>query len=442
MRTSVWGLWLSLCLPLAACTASTSSSPGDASSSPPDAATGLPDAHVVTGGPDAAVDQDASMDRDAAAGEDASIDRDAAIGEDASIGQDAAVVSVPDAGAPDAAVTTETMDGGAPAGTPGAPFIMAPFPYHHDWSTLSSSTRNFASYACAPSTNEGGPEVYYRFTLGSAGTFSAHITEDNASGVDVDLHVLSALDAQQCEARAHNTLSVTLMPGTYWLVVDTFVSGGVEQAGMYGLDADFHMVTTGNCATEARELQMVWSSCSAEVPDCYEGPDTGGTTRRWLHTPTQGTVALEAHLVTDDDGFGASWPTSFTDGIDHHYAISQAATGFVMARNQPWAPAGEGGSMFGQGSAARPPLLDEAWYVNMYWRQKPTPGTRMIIRNPANGRAVVASAGWETGPGSNARIGGAVEEIHHHLGTQHGDVMEFGFAADQQLPLGPIICTP
>jgi len=64
----------------------------------------------------------------------------------------------------------------------------------------------------------------------------------------------------------------------------------------------------------------------------------------------------------------------------------------------------------------------------------------MIVRNPANGRAVVAAAGFETGPGSNTAVAGVTEEIHDYLGTGHRDDLEVGFAADDTLPYGPIIC--
>ena len=112
-----------------------------------------------------------------------------------------------------------------------------------------------------------------------------------------------------------------------------------------------------------------------------------------------------------------------------------------MPRDQPWAPSGEGGSRYGQGSTGRPvPVLDEAWYITMYWRHRPDGGTRMIVSNPANGRAVVAAAGWETGPGANTAIAGVSEEIHHYLGTGHRDVLEVGFAVDQELRLGPLEC--
>ena len=66
----------------------------------------------------------------------------------------------------------------------------------------------------------------------------------------------------------------------------------------------------------------------------------------------------------------------------------------------------------------------------------------MIVTNPANGRAVVAAAGYETGPGSNTAIGGVSEEIHDYLGTEHRDALQLGFAVDQDLPLGPIDCPP
>jgi hypothetical protein len=149
----------------------------------------------------------------------------------------------------------------------------------------------------------------------------------------------------------------------------------------------------------------------------------------------------EAHLVTTEDGFGDGWPSSFTEGIDAHYDNAVAATGYAMTRTEPWAPAGEGGSEYGQGSTgAKVPVVDETWYVNLYWRDRPPGGTRMIIRNPVSGAAVVASAGWETGPGDPAHVAGVTEEVHDALGTGHLDDLEVGFAVDPALPLGPIDC--
>lgn len=50
--------------------------------------------------------------------------------------------------------------------------------------------------------------------------------------------------------------------------------------------------------------------------------------------------------------------------------------------------------------------------------------------------------GYETGPGSNTAIGGAVEEIHHYLGTAHRDPLVMGYLVDQTLPLSPVTCAP
>jgi len=175
---------------------------------------------------------------------------------------------------------------------------------------------------------------------------------------------------------------------------------------------------------------MVWDACDPSVSACFV--DAGA---RFLALPARGPVVKEAHLVTVDDGFGASWPATARDRIDAHHARS------AQPLTEPWAPAGEGGSLFGQGSTgAKLPVVDEQFYVTMYWRDRPVRGTRMIVKHPTSGRAVVASAGWETGPGSNRAIAGVSEEIHTLLGTTHLDHLEIAFALDQELALGPITC--
>ncbi len=53
-------------------------------------------------------------------------------------------------------------------------------------------------------------------------------------------------------------------------------------------------------------------------------------------------MAVEAHLVTVDDGYGTStgdpWPASIEENIHAHHQLRQDATGFVMSRDQPLAP--------------------------------------------------------------------------------------------------------
>ncbi len=164
----------------------------------------------------------------------------------------------------------------------------------------------------------------------------------------------------------------------------------------------------------------------------------GGVT---LQMPATGPIVLEAHLVTDQEP--SPYPETSTDELAEHYALSQSLTGFVMHRNQNWAPL-EGGSHYGAGirSPTLFPTAHEAWYVNMYWTSasRPGPGDRMILRLPGTDRAVVVAAGYETGPGNLEHIGGTVEETHFYLGTVHRDEMQIGIATDQTLPFGPRTC--
>ena len=193
-------------------------------------------------------------------------------------------------------------------------------------------------------------------------------------------------------------------------------------------------VAKGACAVVDKRVKMFWKSCADNVNGCVE--EDGAV---FLQTPARGKVAREAHLITVEDAA----PTSATDGLQRHLRRSQERTGHKLVRAKPWAnwaQAQPSSKRFGKSSSGKLPVVDEAWYVTLYWREKPAPGTRVIVRNPANGRAVVAAAGWETGPASNRRVAGVSEEIHHWLGTSHDAVLDVGFAADASLPLGPIAC--
>jgi hypothetical protein len=317
------------------------------------------------------------------------------------------------------------------------PFPITTFPYRDQQDTSESPHEEVDSYGCDRSIDESGPEWWYVVELTETGLLTASIDEQSGDGVDVDVHLLSGPNpGADCVARDHEGVAELLEPGTYFLVLDTWSEGGVAAVGPYRLVVDFEPGDVDACEVTPTDVEMVWSSCSSSVPDCYE---QGGDV--FLSTPTTGPVVKEAHLVTTIDGFGGGWPQSFTDGINAHYANSEGVSGYSMARTEPWAPSGEGGSEYGQSAySAKLPPEDEAWYLNMYWRSRPTPGTRMIVRNRSNGRAVVAAGGYETGPGDNTAIGGVAEEVHDWLGTGHLDDLEIGFAADQSLPLGPITC--
>jgi hypothetical protein len=362
---------------------------------------------------------------------------------DAAVGEDDAAAPDPDADVadadPDAATPDPDGGPGCPVGTACNPIEIADFPFRETRDTRDAPAAEWDAYACAPDTNESGPELVYRVEVRERGLLSARIEEEPRDDVDIDVHLLGAADPDDCIARDHVGVSAFVEPGTYHIAVDTWVDGdGMAKAGPFTLAVDLRPQGSGACETLPTRLEMFWRSCDPGVPDCVAD---GGAV--YLELPTSGPVVKEAHLVTVADDFGGGWPQSSRDGIERHYALSEAATGFVTERREPWAPEGEGGSQWGQAAYSRPlPVEDEAWYVNMYWRRRPPAGTRMILTNPENGLSVVAAGGYETGPGANTAIAGASEEIHNYLGTRHRSPMVVGFAADPDLPLGPIDCDP
>ncbi len=293
------------------------------------------------------------------------------------------------------------------------------FPFVDANDTAVNGSYGFDSYSCSPDTDESGPELVYRVDLAAAG-FLGVAVDDSTAGVDVDVHILDELDPQCCIDRGNTDAGADLEHGYAYVIADTYVSGGVEQAGPYTLTIGHVAPGAGDCAMEIGTIARVG-----------DGGDH-------LAMPATGPVVLEAHLVTEDDGFGQGWPTTITDGVEDHHELSQDHSGFVMAREQPWAP--QESCEYGQGSyGAKLPVEDEHWYICMYWQNRPEAGTRMIVMAP-DGRAVVAAAGYETGPGDLSNVAGATEEIHHYLGTGHQSSLTVGFAVDQSLPLGPIVC--
>jgi len=307
-------------------------------------------------------------------------------------------------------------------------------PFVREGDTRASTRSIWDRYACAPEVDEAGPEDVFTFEVPRMGLLRARLDDVAGDAFDVDVHLLSAEDPATCVRRDNKALAWVVRPGTWTIVVDSFVtSAGAARPGPYRLEVELMPLDAGPCAVSDTPMRMFWTGCAPGV-DC-----TDDGTRR-LATPSLGPVVHEAHLVTVDEAFtGDGWPTALRDQIERHYQISEAATGYTMARDGDWAPEGEGGSHWGGGATGQKlPVLDEAWYVNMYWRDRPARGRRMLVVEPWSGRAVVAAGGWETGPGSNTAIGGACEEIHHHLGTDHRDDLVMGFLVDEAAALGPI----
>lgn len=124
-----------------------------------------------------------------------------------------------------------------PEGHRHAPLPIETFPFHDERDTSEGPSHYFNHYSCDAEAPEYGREWVYRVDVCQPGTLMASVPA--YPDRDPDLHLLDAPDQDACLARAHNDLESPVEPGSYLLVVDTFVDIPVEMEGPYELDVDF-----------------------------------------------------------------------------------------------------------------------------------------------------------------------------------------------------------
>lgn len=110
-------------------------------------------------------------------------------------------------------------------------------PFEGSSDTRLAPSSYFNTYACDRTKLEYGREWVYRFTVCGSGRLEASLVDP--LGVDVDLHLLRDPEEEGCVARHDTTVNESLMPGTYWLVADTYVQDYVARPGEYTLSARF-----------------------------------------------------------------------------------------------------------------------------------------------------------------------------------------------------------
>lgn len=131
----------------------------------------------------------------------------------------------------------ESFDADAPRwlgeGTRNTPYEVPldSLPFTHAGNTLTSDERNHDTYSCS-TANEGGSEVWYQLRVEESK--AVRITLSDRDDVDVDVHLLSGgTEASSCTSRDDRTIDATLPPGDHFIVVDTYVSGGIERSGEF-----------------------------------------------------------------------------------------------------------------------------------------------------------------------------------------------------------------
>ena len=123
-------------------------------------------------------------------------------------------------------------------GTPEDPFVIVVEPdgptYRDHRDTREATSRRFDQYP-PNELNESGPEFVYRFDLAERCQVDAWIDAPEPEGTDVDVHLLASLEPLQLIERGHHSAAAVLDPGRYFLVLDTYATGGGPLAGPYSL---------------------------------------------------------------------------------------------------------------------------------------------------------------------------------------------------------------
>ncbi len=107
------------------------------------------------------------------------------------------------------------------------------FPHHVSETTV-GGRHLLDRYSCAPDIDESGAERIYHVILPRRALLTAAV--EAHPGVDVDVHILQYLDEDSCIDRGHTKTAALLDPGSYFVVVDSFVDqNGVSKEGGFDL---------------------------------------------------------------------------------------------------------------------------------------------------------------------------------------------------------------
>lgn len=123
-----------------------------------------------------------------------------------------------------------------PDGSASAPFVAETVPFWGMGDTRQGED-TLSSYACAREFDESGPEIWFQLQLERSGKLAVVVPEAQASGVDVDVHLLQgAQTGEACVARGDFMLTAQVTPGTWYVVVDTFKTpSGTLRPGPFAL---------------------------------------------------------------------------------------------------------------------------------------------------------------------------------------------------------------
>lgn len=175
--------------------------------------------------------------------------------------------------------------------------------------------------------------------------------------------------------------------------------------------------------------------------------------------PAEGKFVEESHYATKEDRFAGTFPSWKDENIKAHLArscdtlrkhfpdVGDCSSVYKTAEpwERQWTPANDGGTnKWGQGALGdvKPTAEQETFQGNMLFKvgKLPKLGTKFLVWNPANGKAVVVAFGLEIGPGDRKFLGGVTTEVHYALKASNSTTLKIAKLKDTSLPYGPIDC--
>ncbi|MEZ4226127.1 MAG: MYXO-CTERM sorting domain-containing protein [Polyangiaceae bacterium] len=133
-----------------------------------------------------------------------------------------------------------------PDGTTDKPIVIGSLPFVDSRNTAQSLSDVLDGCAASPSTKETGPEYIYQVAITQPGKLTVSVQDD--VGVDIDVHLYTSMNTNDCVARDDTTLTTQVDCGTYYVVADTFASASGSYAGQYSLSVTFQP-TGGSCGS-------------------------------------------------------------------------------------------------------------------------------------------------------------------------------------------------
>lgn len=124
---------------------------------------------------------------------------------------------------------------GNPLGTTTNPIPVSSFPYADSRDTTQAVSDVLDGCGASPGTNEGGHEYVYAVEVTQPGTLTVMVQDD--AGVDIDVHLYTSMNTNDCVARHDSSFSHPVDCGTYYVVADTF-RGAQDYPGPYSLTID------------------------------------------------------------------------------------------------------------------------------------------------------------------------------------------------------------